>query len=80
MLGQIYMRQNRADDALREIAREQGREQTFRPANVAIYFGEPGVTAPDPYFGGEAGFERVLDMIEEASTGLLEHLRRQHSL
>jgi len=33
---------------------------------------------PDPYFGGDQGFERVLDMIEEASEGLLAHLRTQH--
>ena len=31
---------------------------------------------PDPYYGGEQGFERVLDMVEEASQGLLAHLRR----
>lgn len=31
---------------------------------------------PDPYYGGEQGFEMVLDMVEEASRGLLEHLRR----
>jgi protein-tyrosine phosphatase len=30
---------------------------------------------PDPYYGGEQGFEQVLDMVEEASQGLLEHLR-----
>ena len=30
---------------------------------------------PDPYYGGLQGFERVLDLIEEASAGLLEHLR-----
>ncbi|SET20241.1 protein tyrosine phosphatase [Nitrosomonas marina] len=29
---------------------------------------------PDPYFGGDQGFETVLDMIEEASLGLLEHV------
>jgi len=33
---------------------------------------------PDPYYGGEHGFERVLDMIEEASHGLLAHLRQRH--
>lgn len=33
---------------------------------------------PDPYYGGEAGFEHVLDMVEDAATGLLEHIRRQH--
>lgn len=29
---------------------------------------------PDPYFGGAQGFETVLDMVEEATTGLLEHI------
>lgn len=29
---------------------------------------------PDPYFGGDAGFERVLDMAEDAVRGLLEEL------
>lgn len=32
---------------------------------------------PDPYFGGDKGFEQVLDMIEEASQGLLEHICSQ---
>ena len=31
---------------------------------------------PDPYYGGTAGFERVLDLVEEASRGLLETLRK----
>jgi protein-tyrosine phosphatase len=30
---------------------------------------------PDPYYGGLHGFERVLDLVEEASVGLLAHLR-----
>ena len=33
---------------------------------------------PDPYYGGEDGFERVLDMVEDASEGLLQHIQRQH--
>jgi low molecular weight protein-tyrosine phosphatase len=28
----------------------------------------------DPYYGGERGFEMVLDMVEEACQGLLEHI------
>ena len=40
----------------------------------------PEREVPDPYFGGDAGFERVLDMIEAASAGLLAHLRKQHDL
>jgi len=31
---------------------------------------------PDPYYGGAAGFERVLDLVEEASRGLLETLKK----
>jgi len=30
---------------------------------------------PDPYYGGAQGFERVLDMLEDASQGLLESLK-----
>lgn len=30
---------------------------------------------PDPYYGGGAGFERVLDLVEAASRGLIAHLR-----
>jgi low molecular weight protein-tyrosine phosphatase len=30
---------------------------------------------PDPYYGGGAGFERVLDLVEGASNGLLKHLQ-----
>lgn len=29
---------------------------------------------PDPYYGGDAGFERVLDMIEDAVQGVLDHV------
>lgn len=35
---------------------------------------------PDPYYGGADGFERVLDMVEDAATGLLQHIREQHQL
>lgn len=32
---------------------------------------------PDPYYGGANGFEHVLDLVEEASAGLIEHIRRE---
>ncbi|HEX7048250.1 MAG TPA: low molecular weight protein-tyrosine-phosphatase [Gammaproteobacteria bacterium] len=31
---------------------------------------------PDPYYGGDNGFEHVLDLIEDAARGLLASLRR----
>lgn len=35
---------------------------------------------PDPYYGGDPGFENVLDLIEDACDGLLAHLRCQPGL
>ncbi len=32
------------------------------------------VEVPDPYFGGTGGFPHVLDLIENASEGLLNHI------
>ncbi len=32
---------------------------------------------PDPYYGGEEGFELVLDLLEDAGEGLLEFLEHQ---
>ena len=33
-------------------------------------------SVPDPYYGGATGFEYVLDLVEEASLGLLAYLQR----
>ncbi|WP_206509284.1 GMC family oxidoreductase [Rhodococcus sp. BGS-1C] len=46
------------DDYLHQAARAVGAEHTFGPVPVAIHFGAPGVTEPDPFFGGE-GPERT---------------------
>jgi len=38
----------------------------------------PGIgrqDVPDPYYGGSNGFEFVLDLAEQASDGLLRHLK-----
>jgi protein-tyrosine phosphatase len=34
---------------------------------------------PDPYYGGAVGFEKVLDLIEEAADGLLREVQRLSS-
>lgn len=48
-----------ADEMLRDIVQEEtGRGATFRRHEVGVYFGEPGVASPDPFFGGE-GPERA---------------------
>ena len=37
--------------------------------------GAPDLDVPDPYYGGERGFERVLDLVDAAARGLLDELR-----
>ncbi|MGN0064660.1 MAG: FAD-dependent oxidoreductase, partial [Nocardioides sp.] len=46
------------DQHLRATAASVGAEDTFGPVPVAIHFGRPGVTEPDPFFGGD-GPERT---------------------
>ncbi|WP_281066859.1 low molecular weight protein-tyrosine-phosphatase [methane-oxidizing endosymbiont of Gigantopelta aegis] len=45
--------------------------------DFAPHVGERDV--PDPYYGGSYGFERVLDMVEEASIGFINHILEKHS-
>lgn len=40
------------DQIIQEVGQEMGRTD-FQPTSVAVYFGQPGVTVPDPYFNGE---------------------------
>ncbi len=42
----------KADEVFRQFAVEAGMESTFRSTEVGAYFGKPGVTDADPYFGG----------------------------
>lgn len=41
---------------------------------------ESGASVPDPYYGGEQGFDHVVDLCFAGCRGLLEHIRRQHRL
>jgi cholesterol oxidase len=54
MLGVVrvpYM-DTAADRLMREVATEMGVPKSYNRAPVGVYFGEPGVEADDPYFGG----------------------------
>jgi cholesterol oxidase len=54
MLGvEKYPGTTPADDAFRRMAASRARRDTFRPTDVAVFFGEEGVEVPDPYFGGK---------------------------
>ena len=48
----------RGDHILEQIGEEIGKKDHFNATNVAVYFGEEGKTAEDPFFGGK-GPERT---------------------
>lgn len=60
----------------------------MKPANFSGHLGlflefHPASSVnevPDPYYGGNTGFNQVLDLVEAASRGLLDHVRRSHGL
>ena len=59
MLGATTARcPSETDHMLREIAADMHCAGTYHPTEVGVFFGEPGKTVPDPYFGGR-GPERA---------------------
>ena len=64
-------------DRLRELA--LGRASAPRIALLRSFdpTAEPDAEVPDPWAGGAAGFEEVLDQCERACAGLLAHVREQ---
>ena len=64
--------------AVQGLAREAGNRATATVRPMLSYsqrFSETEV--PDPYYGGEAGFEHVLDLLEDACSNLLDELSSQ---
>ncbi len=54
MLGVVqYDRDGEADVLLKEFAQTLGVQDSYVRTPVGVYFGEPGTTVPDPYFGGD---------------------------
>jgi cholesterol oxidase len=54
MLGVVvHDNDDPADQLLREFGEQLGVGDTYRKTPVGIFFGEPGRTVSDPYFGGE---------------------------
>jgi cholesterol oxidase len=47
-----------ADEVIRQVAEQMGVADTLVSTPVGVFYGDPGVTVPDPYFGG-AGPERT---------------------
>jgi protein-tyrosine phosphatase len=56
-------------------------ENNFRLYRFMDFAPELAISeVPDPYYGGVTGFERVLDLIEAASAGLLADIRQRHGI
>lgn len=51
---------------------EDDRKKIFRMTDFCTQFKHNYV--PDPYYGGDEGFELVLDLLEDACGGLITHL------
>lgn len=62
------------EDNLRRLQAESDPAQHSRIRLFLEYGSGPEREVPDPYYGGASGFERVLDLIEDASKGLLKSL------
>jgi protein-tyrosine phosphatase len=67
--------QNLADIRAVATAAHEGRVLLFRDFDPI----EPGNEVPDPYYGGPAGFEEVLGMVERTSAALVSALQRDLS-
>jgi len=54
------------------------RKLIFRMADFRIQFNYDHI--PDPYYGDQNGFELVLDLLEDACDGLMEHLETHNQI
>lgn len=72
----FVMDQSNYDDVLSLARHEEDRQKVDLLLNAAW----PGknLPVPDPYYGGEAGFEKVFSLVSEACDALIENLIIQH--
>ena len=69
-------RQNQAD--LEDLVTELEQLDKIR---LLLSFNPSAITeVPDPYYGGDAGFHQVIDLVESACKRLLVQIRKQHGL
>lgn len=58
--------------------------QAMRPAHFGgtlcrfLEFADLSEDVPDPYYGGDAGFDHVYQLCDAASRGLLQHIQQRH--
>ncbi|MGV9419643.1 low molecular weight protein-tyrosine-phosphatase [Streptomyces sp. NPDC003674] len=65
---------------LKALRRLAPTEEDARKVRLLRSYAQPtpdDLDVPDPYYGGREGFQECLEMVEEASTGLLAAVREQ---
>lgn len=67
------------DDENMAVLRDASAEEHHHKIHLFMEFaiGDEGRGVPDPYYGGPIGFERVLDMVEEAAEGLVARIQAE---
>lgn len=74
----VMDQENRA--AVKRLATERAPKATVHLLREFDPESKGELEVPDPYYGGERGFEDVHDMVERSTRALLEHLRTRHAL
>lgn len=70
----VMDRSNQTD--VRALGGDDDRVRMFREFDPV----QPGDEVPDPYYGGDDGFEEVLTMVERTCAALLSTLERERAL
>lgn len=69
----IVAMDNQNVSGLNQIAKtKEQKEKIMKMTDFSNLF--KGESVPDPYYGGDAGFLKVIEMLEESSQSLLNHL------
>ena len=63
--------------AMAPTAADRAKIRLLRSYDPAAADDPDGLDVPDPYYGGERGFERVLDQVEAACAGLLAEVEAE---
>ena len=75
----LAMDQSNFDD-LMELAGSAGARNKLHLLRSFDAKSPRGASVPDPYYGGDDGFEQVLDICTAACAGLLERVKKEHVL
>jgi protein-tyrosine phosphatase len=70
----IVMDQNNYSDIIAQDIEEKYTDKVSLMTSYCSNHNEKEV--PDPYYGGSAGFEKVLDLLEDAGKGLLKEIKK----